>query len=572
MQSFIFGGNTGRSYEDIKAQRDLANKIMARNLSRAPQSVGEGLNAVGQALLSRSMRKRANEAEQEARSGFEEEWNAALGGFGGEFGSDPAYEPASPGEAVAADTVAALGKDPQMKTYADAIASIESKGSGDYSAVGPTHPELGRALGRYGIMEANIGPWSREALGREVSADEFLSKPKIQDAIFNHKFGGYVEKYGPEGAAQAWFAGPGGVGKTGRKDVLGTSVGDYTQKFTRALGGNASRPTSSQADIAKLLALSNSPWASEGQRAVAQMLIGDYQRKQQMQARRNDPAYQLDLQYKQAQLDQMQNQQPDYPASVREFQFAKQNGFQGSYQDFLTAKQQAGAAQVSTTVNTGDKPGARPIVDKPPKGYQRRWNPETQSYVDEPIPGSEVATDKERTGTKLDLAVADYDRKFNLVDSKLDDAISVLGEKGRWVAGAGTILSGLPETDARDFKATLDTIKANLGFEELQSMRDNSPTGGALGQVSEREIAFLQAMQGNLDAAQSPEQLMQVLKEIKQRRADFRAERMRIMKGEQPQEGGGDVPQTFIDDLGGSDDAAAVWESMTPEERALWMN
>src|SRR5690606_12703875 len=84
-----------------------------------------------------------------------------------------------------------------------------------------------------------IGPWSREALGREVTAEEFLANPELQDAIFDHRFGSYVDQYGPEGAAQAWFAGPGGVGQMGRKDVLGTSVGDYTNKFSSALGGAA---------------------------------------------------------------------------------------------------------------------------------------------------------------------------------------------------------------------------------------------------------------------------------------------------------------------------------------------
>ncbi|QDP48397.1 MAG: hypothetical protein Tp118SUR00d2C21406231_13 [Prokaryotic dsDNA virus sp.] len=123
-----------------------------------------------------------------------------------------------------------------MRQYRDAIASIESAGSGDYTAVGPTNKRLGRALGRYQIMEANIPVWSREALGYEVSPDEFLQNPELQDAIFDHKFGSYVQNYGPEGAAQAWFAGPGGVGKMGRKDVLGTSVADYTGKFSNALG------------------------------------------------------------------------------------------------------------------------------------------------------------------------------------------------------------------------------------------------------------------------------------------------------------------------------------------------
>lgn len=123
-----------------------------------------------------------------------------------------------------------------MQRYRNAIASIESAGSGDYAAIGPTHPKLGRALGRYQVMEANIGPWSRKVLGYEVTPDEFMQNPALQDAIFDGIFGGYVDRYGEDGAAQAWFGGPGGVGKLGRKDSLGTSIGVYTDKFRNALG------------------------------------------------------------------------------------------------------------------------------------------------------------------------------------------------------------------------------------------------------------------------------------------------------------------------------------------------
>jgi len=101
---------------------------------------------------------------------------------------------------------------------------------------------MGRALGKYQVMEANVGPWSQEALGRAITPDEFLANPELQDRIFDHKFGSYVSRFGPEGAAQAWFAGPGGVGKTGRKDVLGTDVGSYGRKFMQGLGGVTDGP------------------------------------------------------------------------------------------------------------------------------------------------------------------------------------------------------------------------------------------------------------------------------------------------------------------------------------------
>src|SRR5215207_371185 len=121
--------------------------------------------------------------------------------------------------------------------WAGSIQGNES--GGNYAAVGPTHPKLGRALGAYQVMEANVAPWTKEALGREVTPDEFLANPKIQDTVFRHKFGQYVQKYGnPQDAASAWFTGKkyADAAAAGAKDVLGTRVQDYVSKFNRGLG------------------------------------------------------------------------------------------------------------------------------------------------------------------------------------------------------------------------------------------------------------------------------------------------------------------------------------------------
>ena len=118
--------------------------------------------------------------------------------------------------------------------YAGAISSIES--SGRYDLVGPATRNGDRALGKYQVMSANVPEWTKEALGRSLTPREFLSSPEAQDAVFQHRFGGYVKKYGPEGAARAWFAGEGGMNDMGRRDALGTSVADYSNKFTKAMG------------------------------------------------------------------------------------------------------------------------------------------------------------------------------------------------------------------------------------------------------------------------------------------------------------------------------------------------
>jgi len=73
----------------------------------------------------------------------------------------------------------------------------------------------------------------------------------------------------------------------------------------------------------------------------------------------------------------------------------------------------------------------------------------------------------------------------------------------------------VPMTDARNLAADLETIKANLGFAELQAMRDASPTGGALGQVAVQELAALQSTVASLDQLQDPDQLKARLGEIK---------------------------------------------------------
>lgn len=75
----------------------------------------------------------------------------------------------------------------------------------------------------------------------------------------------------------------------------------------------------------------------------------------------------------------------------------------------------------------------------------------------------------------------------------------------------GSVSSKIPGTPAYDLGAKLDTIKANIGFDRLQEMRDNSPTGGALGQVSEFENRLLQAVWGNLAQSQSPSQFKENL-------------------------------------------------------------
>jgi len=137
-----------------------------------------------------------------------------------------------------------------FQAAAKAIRTIESgSAAGNYSAIGPATRTGDRALGAYQMMGANLPQWSREAIGREVGKTEFLKSVELQDKIFEHRFGGYMAKYGPEGASRAWFAGEGGMRNLAAKDVVGTSVLGYNSKFSSLYnqhgGGQPYRSTGS---------------------------------------------------------------------------------------------------------------------------------------------------------------------------------------------------------------------------------------------------------------------------------------------------------------------------------------
>lgn len=83
-----------------------------------------------------------------------------------------------------------------------------------------------------------------------------------------------------------------------------------------------------------------------------------------------------------------------------------------------------------------------------------------------------------------------------------------------------SVVRNIPATQAYDAQAVVDTIIANAGFDQLAQMRRESPTGGALGQVTERELQFLQRTIANLDLNQSPERVMRQIENFERNYKD----------------------------------------------------
>lgn len=123
--------------------------------------------------------------------------------------------------------------------------------------------------------------------------------------------------------------------------------------------------------------------------------------------------------------------------------------------------------------------------------------------------------------------VQEFEAQSGIVMDEIDRAIS---QVNNFSAGPGTVLKEIPiiggQTPAGQLENLLKTIQANVGFDKLQAMRDTSPTGGALGQVTEKELAFLQAVFGSLEQDQTPENLKYNLSRLREHMAG-RGERLR---------------------------------------------
>jgi len=96
----------------------------------------------------------------------------------------------------------------------------------------------------------------------------------------------------------------------------------------------------------------------------------------------------------------------------------------------------------------------------------------------------------------------------------IDDAAA---NTSYWTAGLGSLIAVVPGTPAADLAGTMESIKSNLAFDRLQQMRDESRTGGALGQIVLRELDMLASVWASTQQSQSPPQLRENLAVLRDR-------------------------------------------------------
>ncbi len=116
------------------------------------------------------------------------------------------------------------------------------------------------------------------------------------------------------------------------------------------------------------------------------------------------------------------------------------------------------------------------------------------------------------TYPKSAMAIESLNAKKDIVQTEIANAKKKLGSASTGLAGS--VLKLVPGTQAFALKENIKTILANVGFEELNQMRAESPTGGALGQVAVQELVYLQAVRGSLEQARTAEELRDVLERL----------------------------------------------------------
>ena len=120
---------------------------------------------------------------------------------------------------------------------------------------------------------------------------------------------------------------------------------------------------------------------------------------------------------------------------------------------------------------------------------------------------AERQLDMPRAAAMYEQSSANFSRLYRAAENLHNDEALWKGVgKGKYAS-----VSVIPGNEGRDIRARIENLQSQVGFMVLQDMRNASKTGGALGQVTERELQFLQDNLASLSTDQSPEQFQESL-------------------------------------------------------------
>lgn len=192
------------------------------------------------------------------------------------------------------------------------------------------------------------------------------------------------------------------------------------------------------------------------------------------------------------------------------------------YAEFISANRSG------TTVNIGGD--SAPGIGKLSPDYGYVLDPITRQPVIDPmtglpqaapVPGSPAAQAQVDATTKAEGAQRQKARAGATVIQDLERALALIpelsaAERNEGIPGgfARTVTSKTPGSVANLITQFTESALSNVGLDTLQTMRDNSPTGGALGQVPIQQQQRLEQVLGSLNINQPPSVLEDNIKRV----------------------------------------------------------
>lgn len=440
--SFLFGGKTGETQDTLARKRKVAEALMLK-AGIAPRNVGEGLSAIGNALLYRSMMKKVEGGENALTEDANKAFDPILKAYQTSTTADTMG--AAPGTAKTAD-VADLSGNSVFSDFMDtvktgvsnpyALAAIAATGKaesgfdpGNANRTWSDPSESGQAGTAGGIMSwrgpryqalAATGDMSPAGqakffLNEDPALIERLNGAKSVDeaqTMMNQawRFAGYDRPGGEAAnrlaAANAFlpsFQGGGEVAaldpnaafssvlpeQTPAQGSLSDEVAEYqmTPDYAAQFPGRQQQQGANQKvaqalmdkpesgpTMSDLLTAASNPNLSESQRGIVNALLN-----QKMEE--SNPANQIAIEKGRLELEALKNPavkydfitgrdgaifrtdqgggleqvyggKPDLPNDVQEYEYAKGQGYQGTYADWTMENKKAGASQVNIDQKT----------------------------------------------------------------------------------------------------------------------------------------------------------------------------------------------------------------------------
>lgn len=329
-------------------------------------------------------------------------------------------------------------------------------------------------------------PWN---LPNAVTPAEVLRRRQLAQALQ-----GDTSQYGnPLGAlAQGLRGSIAGFEAKTAADLEGKGQAGFNAKLAAALAGDPS--------VGDLAGLAGDPWMTGGQGAIVQSLI-----KQQIDPDDGPGAESF-----------FGNGIPirNADGSIAYGQFGNQGSFNvpelppGA--SFLTPVQQLDTGTGYTGVDKFGNPIQGPNAVTPIDNRGAAFDTELGKGE-----GS-AAAEKPMRMNKAIVTMQQLDAQRAIVNDDIDRVVTEMTNNPWFTSGAGAALTAwAPGSPGQAVAEKLKTIGANVGFDKLQAMREASPTGGALGQVSDFENRQLQAILGSLEQSQQADDILYNLKRLK---------------------------------------------------------